>query len=120
MKQSQKSILLVICSLLMVFLFMSCDREKETGGSFSGYVYKYHSFLTSLPADSVMISIGDTNSVLTYTDTIGYFEGILSNGKIVTLYVRKEGYHLDSLIFDLRDNRSDLIFEILPTGPIHF
>lgn len=109
-KPLQRFIFLTFCSLLAVAFIISCEDDSETGGSFAGYVFDSS---TILPIDSAMISVRDTSGVDVYSDSTGKFIGA-SFGTVVKLFVRKEGYVTQLMMIDLRDNRNDLEFNLVP------
>ena len=83
----------------------------DRGGSYAGYVYDS---VTSLPIDSTLLSHGDTVEVVRYSDSTGYFRHV-SFGGTLTLFVRKGGYVTQFTTIDLSENRSDLVFNLVPT-----
>ena len=109
MKSLQRFIFLTFCSIFVMAIIISCDNESETGGGFAGYVYDS---VTTLAIDSAMISVRDTSGVDIYTNSTGYFKGA-SFGEVVKLFVRKEGYLTKTITIDLRDNRNDLVFNLV-------
>jgi len=106
---------LVAC--LAVGVLSCVDKETldfdEESFSVSGTVVDS---LTDFALDSVAMAIDYADSVVTYTDTSGYYKIVDSDGGSRWIFAVKSGYASRSRLVNLDANPSDVDFYLLPEG----
>ena len=102
---------LILLASFCLALVLSCDKPGPTDGpahSVSGTVIDS---ITSAPIDSALIAVGDSNAIITFTDSTGYYQLATFAGSF-NLYVLKPGYKTKSRDIDLRSNMTGIDFEL--------